>query len=153
MNHTANGPPNNPGRGLEVEGTTGVVGVHALRAELSVLGLVTDEGTGDDHFFASHEDNFLASKEFLGDDGAQTTMEMVAAINNNRFFKHHDHFSSKDWIQLNAVSGIPERDHHMSTCQGGHQHVYRRRSVATQHHPKVSVDGAALIVEPGDSRG
>eukprot|EP00804_Cyclotella_cryptica_P010912 CCRYP_018964-RC/>CCRYP_018964-RC protein AED:0.47 eAED:1.00 QI:0/0/0/1/1/1/2/0/88 len=48
-----------------------------------------------------------------------------------------DHFSSKDWIQLNAVSGIPERDHHMSTCQGGHQHVYRRRSVATQHHPKL----------------
>eukprot|EP00804_Cyclotella_cryptica_P010911 CCRYP_018964-RD/>CCRYP_018964-RD protein AED:0.47 eAED:1.00 QI:0/0/0/1/0/0/2/0/93 len=86
MNHTANGPPNNPGRGLEVEGTTGVVGVHALRAELSVLGLVTDEGTGDDHFFASHEDNFLASKEFLGDDGAQTTMEMVAAINNNSCF-------------------------------------------------------------------
>jgi hypothetical protein len=73
-----------------MEGTTGVVCVHTLRAELSVLGLVADEGTGDNHFFAAYENNFLASKEFFRDDGAKTTMEVVTAIDDDGLFKNHD---------------------------------------------------------------
>lgn len=72
-----------------MEGTTGVVRVHALRAELCVLGLVADEGTRNNHLFTAHEDNFLASKEFFCDDGTETTMEVVAAIDDDGLFKNH----------------------------------------------------------------
>jgi hypothetical protein len=89
VNHTADSPPDHTGRGLEMEGTTSRVGVHALRAELSVLGLVADKRSGDDHILATHKNNLLSSQEFLGDDGAQTTVKVVAAVNYDGLFENH----------------------------------------------------------------
>lgn len=66
-----------------------MVCVHALRAELCVLGLVADKGTRDDHFLTSHQDNFLASKEFFRDDRAETTMEVVAAVDDDGLLENH----------------------------------------------------------------
>ena len=43
VDHAANCPPDDACGRLEVEGTAGRVGVHALVAELSILGLVTNE--------------------------------------------------------------------------------------------------------------
>ena len=89
VNHTTDSPPDHHGRGLEVEGTTARVGVHALLTELSVLGLVTDKRSGDDHILATDENNLLSSQEFLGDDGAQTTVHVVAAVNDDGLFANH----------------------------------------------------------------
>lgn len=89
VNHTTDSPPDNTGRGLEVKRTTGRVGVHALVAELSVLGLVTNKRAGDDHILATDKNNLLSSQKFLGDDGTQTTEEVVAAVNDDGLFENH----------------------------------------------------------------
>jgi len=89
VDHTTDSPPNHTGRGLEVEGTTSRVGVHALGAELSVLGLVTDKRSRDNHILATDKNNLLSSQEFLGDDGAQTTVEVVAAVDEDGLFEDH----------------------------------------------------------------
>jgi len=89
VNHTTDSPPHHTGRGLEVEGTTRRVGVHALLAELSILGLVTDDRSRDNHLLATDKDDLLSSQKFLGNDGAQTTVEVVAAVNNDGLFENH----------------------------------------------------------------
>lgn len=89
VNHTTDGPPDNPGGGLEVEGTAGVVGIHALSTELSVLGLVADERSGDDHFFAADKDDLLTGEELLCHDGAETTVHVVTAVDDDGLFKNH----------------------------------------------------------------
>jgi len=80
VDHAADGAPHDAGGGLEVERTAGGVGVHALLAELGVLRLVTDEGAGDDHLLATDEDDLLAGEEFLGHDGAESAVEVIAAV-------------------------------------------------------------------------
>jgi len=72
-----------------VEGTTAGVGVHALIAELLVLGLVTYEGSGDDHLLTTDEDDLLASEELLGDDGTETTEKVVTAVDEDGLFENH----------------------------------------------------------------
>jgi len=89
VDHTTDGSPYDTGRRLEVEGTTTGVGVHALVAELGVLGLVTYERSRDDHLFATDEDDLLSGKELLGDNGAQTTIEVVTAIDDDGLFEDH----------------------------------------------------------------
>jgi hypothetical protein len=89
VNHTTDSPPDHHGRSLEVEGTTGGVGVHALLTELSVLGLVTDKRSRDDHVLATDKNNLLSSQEFLSDDGAQTTVHVVAAVDDDGLFENH----------------------------------------------------------------
>lgn len=89
VNHTTDSPPNHTGRGLEVERTTGGVGVHALLTELSILGLVTDKRSRDNHILATDKNNLLSSQKFLGDDGTKTTVEVVAAVNDDGLFKNH----------------------------------------------------------------
>lgn len=89
VDHTTDSPPDHTGRGLEMEGTTGGVGVHALLTELSVLGLVTNKRSGDDHILTTDKNNLLSSQEFLGDDGTQTTVEVVAAVNDDGLFENH----------------------------------------------------------------
>jgi hypothetical protein len=103
VNHTTDSPPNHTGRGLEVEGTTSRVGVHALGAELSVLGLVTDERSRDNHILATDKNNLLSSQEFLGNDGAQTTVEVVAAVNDDGLFENHFYCVMKD--ESNEMGG------------------------------------------------
>jgi len=72
-----------------VEGTTTGVGVHALVTELSVLGLVTYKGSRDDHLLASDEDDLLAGKELLGDNGTETSVEVVATVDEDGLFENH----------------------------------------------------------------
>jgi len=90
VNHTADGPPHHPGGRLEVKGTAAVVGVHALGAELGVLGLVANKGAGDDHFFASDKDDLLTSEQFLCHDGAEASMHVVTAVDEDGLFEDHD---------------------------------------------------------------
>ena len=89
VNHTTDGPPDNPGRGLEVEGTTRVVGVHTLGTELGVLGLVADKGSRDDHLFATDKDDLLSGEEFLGHDGAEASVHVVTAVDEDGLFENH----------------------------------------------------------------
>jgi len=72
-----------------VERTTSGVGVHALLTELSILGLVTDKRSRDNHVLATDKNNLLSGQEFLGDDGTQTTVEVVAAVNDDGLFENH----------------------------------------------------------------
>jgi hypothetical protein len=72
-----------------VEGTTAVVGVHTLGTELGVLGLVADEGSGDDHFLATDKNNLLTGKEFLGHDGAKASVHVVTAVDEDGLFENH----------------------------------------------------------------
>lgn len=82
-----------------MKGSTSGVGVHTLLAELGVLGLVADEGSGDDHFFATDEDDLLAGEEFFGDDGTEAAVEVVAAVDEDGLFENHD------WIVDGTVDG------------------------------------------------
>mmetsp|Transcript_511 Transcript_511/g.1212 ORF Transcript_511/g.1212 Transcript_511/m.1212 type:complete len:200 (-) Transcript_511:98-697(-) len=66
VNHTTDGPPNNTSWRPEVEGTTFRIGVHVLRTELSILGLVADKGSRDDHLLATDKNNLLTSQKLLG---------------------------------------------------------------------------------------
>ena len=72
-----------------MEGTTTVVGVHTLGTELGVLSLVTDERARDNHLFATDEDDLLSGKEFLGHDGAETSVHVITTVNENGFFEDH----------------------------------------------------------------
>lgn len=72
-----------------MEGTSAVVGVHALGAELGVLGLVADEGTRDDHLFATNEDNLLSSEELFCHDRTEATVHVVTAVNKDGLFEDH----------------------------------------------------------------
>jgi len=89
VDHTTDGAPHHTGGAAEVEGTTTGVGVHALVAELGVLGLVTDKTSRDTHELRSDEDDLLTGKEFLGDDGRKATKEVVTAINEDGLFEDH----------------------------------------------------------------
>lgn len=72
-----------------MEGTAGMVGVHALGTELGVLGLVADKGSRDDHLFAADEDDLLSGEEFLGHDGAEASVHVVAAVDDDGLFEDH----------------------------------------------------------------
>ena len=76
-----------------MEGTTLGVGVHALVAELGVLGLIAYERSGDNHLLTANKNDFLSSEQLLGDDGAEAAMEMVAAVDEDGLFEDH-----LDWI-------------------------------------------------------
>lgn len=72
-----------------MEGTTAVVSVHTLGTELGVLGLVTDERARYDHFFATDENDLLSGKKFFGHDGAETSVHMITAVDEDGFFEDH----------------------------------------------------------------
>lgn len=88
-----------------MEGTTTVVGVHAFSAELSVLGLVADEGARDDHFLATHKDNLLTGKEFLGHDGAEASVHVVTTVDEDGLFEDHG------WILIVRKTVMEKRTH------------------------------------------
>ncbi len=90
MDHAANGAPNDPGRALEMVGSAGRVGVHSLLTKVLILGLVAHEGSGDDHLLAPDEDDFLSGEEFLGHDGTEAAVEVVAAVDDDGLFENHD---------------------------------------------------------------
>ena len=71
--HTAKGPPEEAGRGPEVERASSRVGVHSLLDELGELYLISGDGTRDDHGLAAHNDDLLAQQKLLGNNGSQTT--------------------------------------------------------------------------------
>jgi hypothetical protein len=66
-----------------------MIGVHTLGTELGVLGLVADKGSRDNHLFATNEDDLLASKELLSDDGAEASVHVITAVNEDWLFKDH----------------------------------------------------------------
>jgi len=88
-----------------VEGTTPGVGVHALVAELGILGLVTHKGARDNHLLATDEDDLLTSEELFGDDGRQATHEVITAVNEDGLFENHDEIcNSKEYeIEKQAI--------------------------------------------------
>jgi hypothetical protein len=63
-----------------VEGTATMVGIHRLCTELSILGLVADKRSRDDHhLFATDEDDLLSSKELLcHQHGSETSMHEIS---------------------------------------------------------------------------
>ena len=94
VDHATDGTPDHARGRSEVEGSLAGIGVHALVAELGILGLVTDEGSADDHLLATDEDDLLAGEEFLGHNGAQAAMEVVAAVDDDRLLENHRFFMS-----------------------------------------------------------
>lgn len=70
--------------------STGGIGVHALIAELLVFGLVTNKRARYHHFLAANKDNFLAGKKLLRNNGTKSSIEVVAAVDNDGLFENHD---------------------------------------------------------------
>lgn len=64
------------------------VGIHALFQKLPVSDLVPEQTAGDGDVFSTDNHNLLSVQQFLCDNGAETTKEMVTSIDNNNLFKH-----------------------------------------------------------------
>lgn len=72
-----------------MEWTTYGVGVHTLVTEQGILGLVTNEGSRDDHFFTTYEDDLLSGEEFLGNDGGETSVKVITTVDEDGLFEDH----------------------------------------------------------------
>ncbi len=77
-----------------VRSTCGV-GIHTLLTKVLILGLVAHERAGDDHLLASDEDDFLSGKEFLGHDGTEAAVEVIAAVDDDGLFENHGYLYLK----------------------------------------------------------
>ena len=65
--------------------------------DLSVIGItyfVSEKTTRDVNLFASHDNNLLAGKNLLGNNGGQPTKEMTLAIDNNGCGRESGHIAS-----------------------------------------------------------
>merc|ERR1712013_579083 len=82
--HTPDGAEENLGWGAEVEGS-GLLWVHkvALVKEVVVAQLHAEERAADVDELASHNDDLLAVKGLLGDDGGQSTEKVTLAVNDD----------------------------------------------------------------------
>ncbi|KAL3772703.1 hypothetical protein ACHAW5_002678 [Stephanodiscus triporus] len=89
VDHAPYRPPHDARGALEVERAADGIRVHALLAEVLVLRLVAHEGAGDDHLLGPHEYDLLAGEELLGDDGAETAVEVIAAVDEDGLLEDH----------------------------------------------------------------
>lgn len=81
--HTTDGLADDLGWVVEMEWTALVVEVGALLEVLHVVGLGTELGAGDVDLLAVDDDDLLAVQELLGDDGAETTEQVVAGVDDD----------------------------------------------------------------------
>lgn len=63
-----------------MEGTFSGVGVHSLLDELGELDLISGDGSGDNHGFASYNDDLLAEKKLFGHNGGKTTEKVSFCV-------------------------------------------------------------------------
>jgi hypothetical protein len=79
----ADGAPQDLGRGAEVDGPMGWLGVHPLAEKAEVLHLLAYESTRHTDLLAADDDHLLPIEQFLGDNRRQAAQHVVARV-------HHD---------------------------------------------------------------
>ena len=83
-NHTPHRPPEDLGRRTEMKGTPERLHIAPESQELQILQLVPVEVAAHVDALTAHNDHFVAVQNELGDDGAQPTHEVAAAIDDHR---------------------------------------------------------------------
>lgn len=79
----ADRPPQDLGRGAEVNGPVGGLGVHPLVTEPSVFHLLAHESAGDGDLLAPHHHHSLPIEQLLRDDGREAPKHVVARIDHH----------------------------------------------------------------------
>ena len=98
-------------------------------------------GSRNNHLVTSDKNDFLSCKEFLGDNGGQTTEKVVSAVDNFRLGKHHGFFVD-DQLQdamLPPRSPVPFvsvcwSEAHCATAVSGQTLLLRKRKEVRSKH-------------------
>ena len=86
--HTSDGSPEDSGRSSVMDSTsTGVVD-HLLSHVFRELDLVSEEGAGNVDSFRSNNNDSLATEEFLGNNGSESSEKVTLSINDDFSFEH-----------------------------------------------------------------